>query len=61
MTPKEEAQKIYKEFENIIHSNAGSNNYNFKDAAKECSLFSVNMILQPFLIDYQIRGHWIEV
>ena len=54
MTPKEKALKLV----NIYKDKCiGMEDY----WAKECALICVNVILQPFLINYEIREHWIEV
>jgi hypothetical protein len=62
MTPKEKAKKIVDMFFKIT-----SIKDNLRDVlidqkiAKESALLSVNLILQPFLIDYDLIDYWKEV
>ena len=60
MTPKEKAQKILN-MHYMVVSNVYDSLKTKEEMAKESALISVNMILQPFLIDFEIIDHWKEV
>ena len=45
MEAKEKANELVDMFDNVVHSNAGSNNFNFESAAKQCALICVDKIL----------------
>lgn len=64
MTPKEKAIIIVDKFKNINKEKNKCQNpifYITDKAAKECALIAVDLLLQPFLIDYEIREHYLEV
>ena len=42
MKAKEEAKELVDIFKDVVHSNAGSNNFDFESAAKECALICVD-------------------
>tara|TARA_R110001606_G_scaffold203722_2_gene351809 strand:+ start:540 stop:743 length:204 start_codon:yes stop_codon:yes gene_type:complete len=60
MTPKEKAQKILN-MHYMVVSNVYDSLKTKEEMAKESALISVNMILQPFLLDFEIIDHWKEV
>lgn len=60
MTPKEKAQIIYDKHYLIV-SNVYDSLRTKKEMAKEASLISINLLLQPFLIEYDLIGHFKEV
>jgi hypothetical protein len=46
MEAKDKARELVGRFDNVVHSNAGSNNFDFESAAKECALICVDEILK---------------
>ncbi len=60
MKPKEKAQKIL-DMHYMVVVNVSDSLRTPKQMAKESALLSVNLILQPFLIDYKLIEHWTEV
>ena len=60
MTPKQKAQKIL-DMHFMVVSNVYESLKTKEEMAKESAIISVNMILQPFLIDFEIIDHWKEV
>jgi len=62
MTPKEKAEKIVNMFFRLTPAKDTVKEIILdQKLAKESALLCVNIILQPFLIDYAITGHWEEV
>ncbi len=45
MEAKDKAKELVERFDNVVHSNAGSNNFDFESAAKECALICVEEML----------------
>ena len=59
MTPKEKAKELVRKFEPFLIQGYGDlDGYN---VAKQCALISVELMLQPFLLNYEIIDHWKEV
>jgi hypothetical protein len=61
MTPKEKAHIIVDKFHDDIDFNLVGSPSVKRIVAKKCALICLDIILQPFLIDYEIRNHWEEV
>lgn len=63
MTPKEKAKKMVDAFERKQPKTFNGQNFrgiNY-DLAKESALLCVNVVLQPFLIDFELIEHWKQV
>ena len=60
MTPKEKAKTLY-DTHYLIVSNVYDSLRTKKEMAKEASLVSIRLLLQPFLIDYELVDHFKEV
>ena len=68
MEAKEKAKELVDMFDNVVHSNAGSNNFDFESAAKQCALICIDEILEniteevmtykPFMMN---TDYWQEV
>ena len=62
MTPKEKAEKIVNEFYKLSTPKDTLQEILIdQKLAKDSALLCLDIILQPFLIDYAITGHWEEV
>ena len=62
MTPKEKAEKIVNEFYKLSTPKDTLQEILIdQKLAKDSALLCLDIILQPFLIDYAITGHWKEV
>ena len=60
MTAKEKAKELVDIFDNVVHSNAGSNNFDFESASKECALICVDEMLNSH-IDSVYEAYYLEV
>ncbi len=61
MTAKEKAKILIDKFDDIVDENADCDIMQRIIISKQCALLCVDVILQPFLIDYAITEHWQEV
>ena len=58
MEAKEKANELVEMFDNVVYSNAGSNNFDFESASKECALICVDEMINCNTI--YMEGCYIE-
>jgi hypothetical protein len=61
MEAKVKAKELVGRFDNVVHSNAGSNNFDFESAAKECALICVDEILKNVILGELFYEYYEEV
>ena len=56
MEAKEKAKELIDIFNNVVHSNAGSNNFDFESASKECALICVGEMIKNIIWSSDFNG-----